>query len=476
MKTALVHDHMLEFGGAERVFVELATIFPDADLYLAAYDKKIVKDRCPELQTRNIRTAWASRIPFYHKLYSPLRFLTPLIWKSFDLSSYDVVISSSGWFMSKGITTKHKRPNALEQTDISKTTNRSHEEADIKRKEEDQKKVKHQIEEDYSSGTKHISYIHHPPSYLYGYQTAVEWQKYLPVRIYAVIINHFLRIYDYEASQRPDVLVANSEETKKRIRKFYRRDADVIYPPVNIPKHEPPYDMYIKPTKHIGSVKNSQSTKYESSKNSHQIKHESSKKSIATESPTHNTEKKKRGGDDETTQETASHYYITVSRLAYKKHVDLLIRAANKFSFRLKIVGTGRDKEYLESIAGPTVDILGYVRDEEFEKLFQEAYAFLNASQEEEFGIAPVEAMGRGLPVIAYKSGGLMETVKDGRNGFLFEKLTTKSLHEKIMKVEGLSERDYVLMRKRARLESQKYTSEIFKKKMKSKVTNIMKS
>ncbi len=227
--------------------------------------------------------------------------------------------------------------------------------------------------------TLHISYIHHPPRYLYGYETAIEWQKYLPIKIYGYIVNHFLRLWDYESSQRPNFLIANSQETRRRIQKFYRRDAVVIYPPVNIPK------------KLVNTL---------------------------TRQP--------------------NNYFLTVSRLAKAKHIDILIKAANKMRFKLKIVGTGRDEKYLKSIAGKTVEFLGNISDSQLQKLYLNAKAFLFSSVDEEFGIAPVEAMGYGLPVIAYNSGGIPEYLKNGINGYLFDELSPESLIEKIKIFESL--------------------------------------
>ncbi|MDA1317461.1 MAG: glycosyltransferase, partial [bacterium] len=299
-RIALVHDQLQEFGGAERVFVTLTKLFPDADIFTAFYNPQALGIHNKHFKNRTIVQSWASKIPFFGKLYSPLRFFAPAIWESFDFSQYDVVITSSGWYMCKGIKT--------------------------------------------NENTKHICYLHHPPRYLYGYETAVEWQKYWPVKIYAHIVNHYLRQWDFESSKRPDVFIANSEETKKRIKKFYRRDAEVIYPPVDIPPRV-----------------------------------------IQTPS----TRGKNPGKDG---------YYITLSRLARAKHIDVLIRAANKAKFTLKVIGIGRDEEYLKSIAGPTVEFLHHIPDEQFKQVFAGAKAFLIAAQDEEFGIAPIEAMGYGIP------------------------------------------------------------------------------
>lgn len=369
MKIALVHDQLQEFGGAERVFIALKKIFPKADVFTSFYNKNSLDQHVSDWKKWKIKTSWAAHIPFFGRLYSPLRFLAPKIWESFDFTDSELVISSSGWFMSKGIITP--KP------------------------------------------TIHICYLHHQPRYLYGYETALEWQRYWPVRIYANIVNHFLRIWDYQSSQRPNYFIVNSEETKRRVKKFYHRDSTVIYPPVKIPKN--PSNTY---------------------------------------------------------RLTPNDYYLTVSRLTKAKHIDLLIKAANKMKFKLKIVGEGRDEEYLKSLAGATVEFLGNVSDDELPKLYSEAKAFLFASKDEEFGIAPVEAMGYGTPVIAYKSGGLIETVKEEVNGFLFDQLSTESLINKIETLENLSTNKYLTLRKNARHESEKYSFENFK----LKISNFVRS
>lgn len=363
MKIALVHDQLQEFGGAERVLIALHDIFPKAPVYTAFLNPKTAKKNINDFYKWNIVTSWAAKIPLIGKLYSPLRFLAPSIWESFDFSEFDVVISSSGWYMCKGIKT--------------------------------------------SKPTVHISYIHHPPRYLYGYETAVEWQKYWPVKIYATIVNYFLRKWDYSSSQRADVFIANSEETKRRIKKLYNRDSTVIYPPVNIPK--------------VSSIKY---------------------------------------------QVPSIEYYVTVSRLGKAKHIDLLIQTANVNKLNLKVVGKGRELDYLKSLAGDTIEFITDAPDQQRDSLLKDAKAFLFASVDEEFGIAPIEAMGFGTPVIAYDSGGLKETVSHGLNGFLFKELSAESLYEEIKKLKALSEGKYLEMRKNARKESEKYSFEVFRKKI----------
>lgn len=361
MKVAIVHDQLREFGGAERVLLSIKSLFPDAPVYTTTFDLNSLGEHKNIVKNWDVRLTWFGKIPFINKLYSPFRFLTPLIWEKINLDEFDLVISSTGSWMCKGVITK--------------------------------------------KSAVHISYIHHPPRYLYGYQTAIEWQKYWPIKVYGLIVNHFLRMWDFTASQRPDFLIANSIETQKRIEKFYRRDSTVIYPPVSIP-----VNLKQKPT-------------------------------------SRNT------------------YFITVSRLARAKHVDLLIEAANKQKFNLHIIGIGRDEKYLKSLAGPTVKFLGNIPDEQLQEELQGAQAYLFAAVDEEFGIAPVEAMGYGVPVIAYASGGLKETVKEGVNGYLYSELSIEALSRSIKKLQGLSAEERLHMRLNSRKEAEQYSEENFKKK-----------
>ena len=228
-----------------------------------------------------------------------------------------------------------------------------------------------------------------------------------------------MRIWDFQSSQRPDYLIANSEETQRRIKKFYRRNSIVIYPPVTI---------------------------------------------LSGHSQGVQKQKGHPKGD----------HYITVSRLARAKHIDVLIKAANKLKFNLKIVGTGRDEKYLKSIAGPTVEFLGNLSDQEFKKKFLNAKGFLFASKDEEFGIAPVEAMGYGLPVIAYNSGGVPEYIKNGVNGYLFNQLNENSLVEKINELTRLGGEKYLEMKKEARKTAERFGEKRFEREIKSFIKKVL--
>jgi glycosyltransferase involved in cell wall biosynthesis len=157
-------------------------------------------------------------------------------------------------------------------------------------------------------------------------------------------------------------------------------------------------------------------------------------------------------------------YYLTVARLEKTKHIDVLIRAANKKQYKLVIVGTGRDEERLKLLAGKTVTFTGSIDDKKLQELYKGAKAFLFAATDEEFGIVTIEAMSYGLPVIALKSGGLKETVKEGYNGYLYDELNENSIIKKIEVFEKLTSNEYKQMKKNSRKESEKYSEEVFKK------------
>ena len=386
MKVALVHDQLTEFGGAERVLISLKKAYPDADVYVSFIDRKRLGRHAAAFEDWKIYESRARSIPFFSRLYSPLRFLLPWIWRSFDLSSYDLVICSSSWGMSKGVSlikSKGKIKNAKSQhlsvSDSLSTFNSQ-------------------------LSTKFVCYLHTPPRHLYGYDES-SLKKYLIVRIYALIVNHFLRRYDYESSQTIDQFIFNSEEIRQRSLKFYRRDGVVVHPPIKIPNSPALRDF-------------------------------------ANSQVPNNFQNK--------CKENISGYFLTVSRLAPTKHIDVLIHAANEAKFPLKIVGIGKEEGYLRSIAGPTVEFCGSVSDEVLEELYAGGHAFLYASVDEDFGMVPVEAMAHGVPVIAYASGGVKETVAPDR-GILYTELTPKAIIDTITQFESLSPDQIQHMRDAAR-------------------------
>ncbi len=332
MKIAILHDYLNEFGGAESVLKTLSDMWPDAPIYTAFCVPG--STACNVFSNRKVITSWMQNVPYYQKLFSPLRFLIPQIWGSFDLSGYDLIITSASWYVTKGLGKRF--------------------------------------------GVPEICYCHTPPRWLYGYQTSVDLQKYLPVRIYAAVVGHFLRMYDWEQAQKVDQFVANSENVAKRIKKFYRKDSVVIYPPISI-----------KP----GSFAAAQDDK---------------------------------------------EYYLMITRLVGGKGIELAVEAAKKYGIKLKIAGEQAGWAGVSNENSENVQFLGRVSDEEKYRLMGGAKAFLALANNEDFGITPVESMACGTPVIAYNGGGYRETVVDGKTGVLFDELTPEGLWNAIQKCEKI--------------------------------------
>ncbi len=191
LKVALVHDYIKEFGGAERVLKTLSEMYPNAPIYTAFRVKDSTADK--EFKNKTIIESSLAPILKIWRLYSPLRFLTPIIWGSFDLTEYDLVITSCSWYITRGF------------------------------------KV--------GKNTKVIAYCHTPPRWLYGYEMSVGFTKYWPVKIYASIVSHFMRIYDFNTAQKINNWIANSKNVANRIMKYYRKESVVIYPPIEVEKN-----------------------------------------------------------------------------------------------------------------------------------------------------------------------------------------------------------------------------------------------
>ncbi|MGB9637381.1 MAG: glycosyltransferase, partial [Microgenomates group bacterium] len=344
IKVALVHDYLKEFGGAERVLLALHEIWPEAPIYTAF----CVKDSPAGRAFRNIAVveSWFGRLPYCERLISPLRFLIPAVWRSFDFGEYDLIISSASWAITKGLGKERKRKKNFGKQPIE------------------------------------ICYCHTPPRYLYGYETSKDWKRNWFVRIYAIVVNHFMRLYDFRQAQKVDFFIANSREVQGRIKKFYRRESVVINPPVEIPS--------IK--KQVLSIKERDS-------------------------------------------------FVTGGRLERPKNFDLIIKACNQLGVPLKIYGTGKQEKYLRSIAGPRSEFLGSISEAEKFKLLAGAKAFVAMAEDEDFGITPVEAMAVGTPVIAFRGGGYLETVIEGKTGVFVEEASVKGVVKGIRNFEAVGEK-----------------------------------
>ncbi|MBI4948227.1 glycosyltransferase [Candidatus Berkelbacteria bacterium] len=331
IKIALVHDSFTQWGGAERVLKTFSEIFPEAPIYVLVKDQQVVHKFLPG------KMVIPSFLQNYPGMPSKLKYyfyLMPKAAESFDFSCYDIVLSDSSAF-SKGVKTSKK--------------------------------------------TKHICYMHTPTRYL----TSDEQQYFADAKIPLPIIGrpivrallNKLKKWDFKASKRPDVLIANSKFIATKIKKYYKRDVDaVIFPPVDTAKFKI-------------------SSKIED-------------------------------------------YFLVVARLEPYKSTELAIRAANKLGINLKIIGEGSDKERLQKIAGPTVKFLGSLYDKEIADIYSKAQALI-FPQIEDAGLTPLESMASGRPVIAFAKGGALESVINRKTGILFNEQSEESLIEAIHKFKN---------------------------------------
>jgi len=323
MKVALIHDHLAQDGGAEKVLKVLADMFPEAPIFTLLYEKK---NADKYYRHRQIETSIIQKLPggvSHYQWYMPFM---PMAVEFFDLSGYDLVISDSSSFAKGVITPTH---------------------------------------------TLHICYCHTPTRYLWSdthqYINELKYNKYFK-KLISLVLN-YVRMWDKLAADRVDEYIANSSFVAERIKKYYKRNATVIYPPVETGQ--------FKITEEIGD------------------------------------------------------YFLIGGRLAPYKRVDLVIEACERAGKKLKVFGDGIDLTRLKHLAGSNknIEFLGRVDDAAKADLYSRSLAFIYP-QEEDFGITAVEAMASGRPVIAYKRGGAMETVVDGVTGLFFNEQTIDSLAE----------------------------------------------
>lgn len=329
MKVALVHDWLNQLGGAEDVLEALVGLYPDAPLYTSLYDR----GRMPEhWRGWDVHTSFIDRLPFARsrqQFYFPLY---PFAFEHFDLRGYDVVISNKSGFCHGVIT----GPETL-----------------------------------------HICYCLTPTRYVWRYQQYAERENLN--RLTRAALAPFLtnlRMWDRLAADRVDHFIAISDEVRRRIAKIYRREATIIYPPVNVGRFEP--------------------------------------------------------------SNRVEDYYLFVGRLVPYRRLDLLIEAFNHMQRPLYIAGSGRDQERLAAIAGPTVKILGFVPDDRLPDLLARCRAFVWPG-EEDFGISPLQAMASGRPVIAYAAGGALETVAPGRTGTFFAEQSVAAIIQAVESFDPLA-------------------------------------
>ncbi|HDD25223.1 MAG TPA: glycosyltransferase family 4 protein [Chloroflexi bacterium] len=317
MRVALVHDWLNQVGGAEDVLETLVRMFPQAPIYTSIYWREGMP---AAYQTWDIRPSWMDRLPGIHHHHQPYLPLYPFSFAQTDLSVYDLVFSNKSGFC-HGVRT---------------------------------------------GTTPHICYCLTPTRYVWDFEGYSQREALSPAIKAAVRpLVRLLRRWDYRAARRVTHFIAISRAVQERIRRYYRRSADIIYPPVETERFHP--------------IPNP---------------------------------------DD---------YYLIVSRLVPYKRIDLAIEAFNQLRLPLVIAGDGRDRSALEVLAGPTITFLGYVPEEELPALFAGCRAYILPG-EEDFCIAPVQAQAAGRPVIAYGAGGALDTVVEGVTGVFFRPQTAEAL------------------------------------------------
>ena len=384
MKVALVCDWLTNVGGAEKVLLELHRMYPKAPIYTSQYNPR----RIDWFDDADVRVGWMRIFPASWRRF--LGFFRQKYFAKLDLSDYDLVISVTG-AEAKGVKTKkglQKRKRYGDHPNDSTFDEKSQE-----------------------GGAVHISYCHVPTQYywqMYGeYVREPGFGILNPlVRFCFKALVKPLRKRDYEAAQRVDQFVTISEYAKGLITKYYKRDSIVVHPPVEAEAF----------SNCLGRLE------YTSQK---------SKSGIALKPQ----------------KDTSDYipYYITTSRQVTWKRLDLAVKACVRLGRPLLVVGEGPEHKKLMKLAeGKTdaegkelVKFLPVMGKEELAECLAGARGYLFPSLEP-FGIAPVEALATGCPVIAFGEGGARDYIKDGENGVLFDKQTVKSLAEAILKFEKM--------------------------------------
>lgn len=327
MRIALIHDHLAQDGGAEGVLKIFAEMFPDAPIYTLLYDQKNIDKN---YKGKKIEASIIQRLPWGVKKYQWYMPFMPMAVEFFDLRNFDVVLSDTSSF-AKGVITA---PDTL-----------------------------------------HLCYCHTPTRYLWSdthqYINELRYNKYFK-KVISLALN-YVRIWDRLAADRVDTFMANSKTAQFRIKKYYKRDSHIIYPPVELERYK--------------------------------------------------------------ISKTQEDYFLAGCRLVPYKRIDNIIRAFRETDKKLKIFGDGTDMDRLKQIAGgrDNIEFLGRVSKEKQAELYSKCQAYINP-QKEDFGITVVEAMASGRPVIALRKGGAIETVVEGKTGMFIEDDSPEAILEAVNK------------------------------------------
>ncbi|GJD54721.1 glycosyltransferase [Methylobacterium dankookense] len=329
MRVAIVHYWLVGMRGGEKVVESLLRIYPEADLFVHVYKPEAVS---PLIRSRRVVESFIGRLPFAAKLYKNYLPLMPMALEQLDLRGYDLIISSESG-PAKGVVPP--------------------------------------------PGSVHVCYCHSPMRYVWNmfhdYRSATGVLK----RLLMLPAAHYIRMWDALSAQRVDHFVANSSTVAQRIARYYRRDAEVIPPPVAVD------DFYIDP----------------------------------------------QAGRDGT--------WLMAGELVPYKRPDLAVQAFNAMGRRLVVVGGGEMLDEIRRIAGPTVTVLGPQPFARLRQLYAECFALVFPG-EEDFGIVPVEAMASGRPVLAFGRGGATETVVEGVTGLFFDEQSVAAIVDGVERMQAL--------------------------------------
>jgi len=340
LKIALVHDWLMALGGAEKTLREMHRLFPEAPIFTLFRSEKFTNAFLPQAK---IKTTFLQKSVQRGRRYRTLLPLMGTAVESIDLSGYDIVISSSASF-TKGVITDPQ--------------------------------------------TKHICYCYSPTRFLWDWHA--EYKRQNRYGLISALAQHTIRFWDQQAAQRPDYMVAISKTVQARIKKYYRRDSEVIYPPVD----------FIPPTQ-----------------NQH-----------PQQQP----------------------FYLIVSRLYAHKNIDIAIQAFNKLGHNLVIIGDGPERKNLEKQSGANITFLGFLDDSAVHDYYSKCLAFI-MPQEEDFGLTPIEAMFHGRPVLALNRGGAKEYILENINGEFFQSPTPEVLADGVRRLsENLATYSPELIKKTA--------------------------
>lgn len=370
MKIAIVCDWLVTYAGAEKVLEQMLNVFPEADLFA-------VVDFLPEgqrdfIKNKKVTTTFIQNLPRARKKYRNYLPFMPIAIEQLDLSGYDVVISSSHC-VAKGVLTG---PDQI-----------------------------------------HISYVHSPVRYAWDLQHQYLREAGLTHGLkskIARLIMHYMRIWDTRTSNGVDYFIANSHFIARRIWKCYRREAEVIYPPVDVDKF--------------------------------------------------------------TFCDKKEDFYLTASRMVPYKKMDLIVEAFSKMPDKqLIVIGQGPDFNKIKKLAGPNVKLMGYQPDSVLQDYMQRAKAFIFAA-EEDFGITPVEAQACGTPVIAYGKGGSLETVRgygemEKPTGIFFSNQKVQDLVDAVSSFEEISQD---ITAKDCRENAEKFAISVFRKRFSDFVNDVV--